>query len=350
MDSLLRRAFLVYNYFNIFYCRLTSGLVMTGGLVMKENSIGSTEKELQAQLVVLNERLQSEPRDALAFFERARVYYELKKYNEALDDVSAALALQRKWAEAWVLRAEIFALLRDYDSAFVNYDVALKLEPRRAPTYWSRARLYEYLALHSSQGDAEPVYREKQGHLALADYAMSLKLDPQNRSYVRAKAKLGRQLHEYGQALTDYTHWLEIEPLNLLVRQERAEIFAKLALNEEAIADYTFLIDRHGTSNLYEKRGLLYRTIGNFQLALKDLNIALNLEAVSPRHRLFLHQTRVSIFQQLNLKKRIIAELRQIAALEEELFGSGAVTLEKIKDLEQKGGTSPLTAVARQVC
>jgi tetratricopeptide (TPR) repeat protein len=316
---------------------------------MKKNLTGSAENEPQALLADLNERLQSNPRDNVAFFERARLYYTLKRYSEALDDISSAIALQRKWAEAWVLRAEIFSLLQDYDSAFVNYDVALKLEPRRAPTYWSRARLYGYLALNSSHGKTEPLCREKQIRLALADYTMALKLEPQNRSYVRARARFYRELNDYAQALTDYNLWLELEPLNLTARLERAEVCARLALNEEAIADYTYLIAQHGTSILYEKRGLLYRAINEYHLALKDLNAALNLDPITPNQRLFLHQTRAAIFQQLHLKNRAIGELRHIVALEEELFGSGAVTLDKIQKLEQNSGTGPISS-AQKVC
>jgi tetratricopeptide (TPR) repeat protein len=316
---------------------------------MKKTLTGSTENEPQALLADLNKRLESNPNDNVAFFERAKLYYTLKQYSEALDDISSAIALQRKWAEAWVLRAEVFSLLRDYDSAFVNYDVALKLEPRRAATYWSRARLYEYLALNSSQGKAESVYREKQVRLALSDYTMALKLEPQNRSYVRARARFYRELNDYGQALTDYNHWLELEPMNLTARLERAEVCARLALNEEAIAEYTFLINQHGSSTLYEKRGLLYWAINEHNLALKDLNASLNLDPITPTQRLFLHQTRAAIFQQLNLKKRAIGELRHIAALEEELFGSGAVTQDKIQKLEQNIGTDPLSS-AQQIC
>lgn len=309
---------------------------------MTEGFTGHGNNEPPELLKVLTEQITQNPHNIEALFGRARLYSSQKKYAEALDDVSAALALQRRWVEAWVLRAEIFAFLKDYDSAFVNYDVALKLDLRRAGTYWSRARLYEYLAFSSTQSRANAAYREKQARLALADYNMALKLEPLNRSYLRARARLCKDLGEFMQSLTDYNRVVEQEPGNLTVRGERAEVCTRMALHEEALADYSFLIDRQGSAILYEKRGMLYRAIGEYYLALQDLQYALNLNANSPQQRIFLHQTRADIFQQLGMPQRTIEELKQLAALEEELFGSGAVTLEKIKKLERKIGSGPL--------
>lgn len=290
----------------------------------------------QDMLDDLNQRINKDSRDQLALFERAKLFVALKKYPEALEDASAAVVLQRRWVEIWVLRAEIFALLKDYDSALVNYDVATKLDLRRAATYWSRARLYEYLALQSTQGRNDPNYRERQGRLALADYAMALKLDAQNRSYIRARARLCRELGHYEQAIADYNHWLELEPDNLSARANRAELCTRLARNAEALEDYTFLLQQNPTSLLYEKRGLLYKAAGEYQLALKDLRYALELSGTTPRQRLSLHQVRADIFRQMGLKQRTIEELQQLVPLEEELFGSSAVTLEKIRKLEQE--------------
>lgn len=303
---------------------------------MRENLSQSPDIDYQDALVRLNERINNDLQDQTALFERAKLFVILKQYPEALEDASAALALQRRWVEVWVLRAEIFAFLKDYDSAFVNYDVATKLDPRRAATYWSRARLYEYLALQYSQGRNDPAYRERQGQLALTDYAMALKLDSSNRSYIRARARLCKELGQYEQALHDYNYWLELEPGNLTARSDRAELCVRLAHHEQALEDYTFGINHNPTSTLYEKRGLLYKSVGEYQLALKDLRYALELSEASPRQRLSIHQIRSDIFRQMGLKQRTIEELKQLVPLEEELFGSSTVTSEKIKKLEQE--------------
>ncbi len=312
---------------------------------MSQNLADSSENESEALLNALNARIEQNSHDIAARFERARVYFVLKQYQAALDDLHTVIALNRKSVEAWVLRAENFAFLKDYDSAFVNYDVALKLDLRRAPTYWSRARLHEYLAFSTAQGRENHAYREKQGRAALSDYTMALKLDPANRSYIRARARLSKELGEYEQALADYSRWFELEPGNFSILSDRAEICARLGYNEQAIADYTVLLNQRGNTFLYQKRGLLYRAIGEYQLALRDLNYALQLEPPTPLDRLFLHQTRADILQTLGYKKKTIAELKQIAAIEEELYGSSAVTLAKIRKLEQNTGTGPIISL-----
>jgi tetratricopeptide (TPR) repeat protein len=290
----------------------------------------------EVRLAELDQRINNNLQDTEAFFERAKLFLSLKRYEEARNDADAALALRRKWVEAWVLRAEIFAFLKDYDSAFVNYDVALKLDLKRASTYWSRARLYEYFALASHRGKTEPAFREKNGRAALADYAMALKLDSGNRSYIRARAHLCKELGEYQQALSDYNHWLQIDPDNLAARLDRAEVCMRLGLNQEALAEYNYLLDHQPGPTLYEKRGLLYKALGEFQLALKDLRYALELSANLPRQALAIRQIRADIFQQMGQKQRTLEELSQILPLEEQLFGSSEVTQARIKRLEQE--------------
>ena len=307
-----------------------------------EHKADSGEQPLQALILSLNERLQANPQNGAALFERAQIYSSLKNYPEALRDVSAAISVQRKWVEAWVLRAETFAFLKDYEAAFVNYEVALKLDLRRAATYWSRARLYEYLALTTVQGRSNPAYREKNGRAALADYGMAFRLEPQSRNYIRARARLGKEIGEYIQAIADYNHWLELEPTSLLAIADRADICARLGQNEQAITDYSYLIEHKPIGSLYQKRGFVYKAQGEYRLALLDLASALQLNPATHQQRLTLHQTRADIFRQIGRNDKTIEELKQIVPLEEALFGSSVLTREKIRKLEPHSDTGSL--------
>ena len=75
------------------------------------------------------------------WFGRGNVFYNLKRYDDALAAYEKALALKPDLAEAWFGRGNVFYDLKRHDEAFAAYDKALTPRSRRSPKLvWPRKR------------------------------------------------------------------------------------------------------------------------------------------------------------------------------------------------------------------
>jgi TonB family protein len=119
----------------------------------QESLSASTKAKLQKRLELVDRTARSSPSE-ITLLQRANIYLDLRDYQKALDDVSAALALVPKSDCAFALRGQIHLEQKKYKEAVEDLTEAINIDPNYAFAYRDRADAYEKL---------------KQDPLALAD-------------------------------------------------------------------------------------------------------------------------------------------------------------------------------------
>jgi len=181
----------------------------------------SERGELTKALAVYDQALQRAPRDANLLLERATTSVMLRRYPQAVDDCTAALALKPS-ASAYALRGFARFKTGNRDAAFEDCTNALTLEPKTATAMLVRA------TINLERGKAAE---------ALAESAQALKLDPaQAWSYVTYGSALlasGRT----DEALKVLDQAVALAPKDAQARLARGRCLAVLGRNAEARAD-----------------------------------------------------------------------------------------------------------------
>jgi len=85
------------------------------------------------------------------FFIRGIIYFDQKKYNEAIADLNKVLAINKleknEKIEAYRYRAHAYGLIDDYYSAYDDYVELLKLSPRDSNALEMKKHISDYLGL-----------------------------------------------------------------------------------------------------------------------------------------------------------------------------------------------------------
>lgn len=77
------------------------------------------------------------------------VYYQLKRFDEAIDSFSKGIALNKKNYWLYKIRGDIFFQQKQYKKAVDDYTSVIRIMPNEPVGYGSRARAYERLGLHA---------------------------------------------------------------------------------------------------------------------------------------------------------------------------------------------------------
>jgi tetratricopeptide (TPR) repeat protein len=191
------------------------------------------------------------PTAAVGYFERARAYTELERLDDALADMNTALSLPAP-SEAFTAilhdsRARLHLRLNDLERALSDFTASIAAAPDRPDAYFARATIYQ------ETGDFE---------LALADWDQVLAAAPDNVQSRFNRAQILTRLERYAAAQDDYTRLIAAQP-----REPR----------------------------FYAGRAMTYFQQGDPELALADINRAVELDAENPVYRL----QRAGIYQQV---------------------------------------------------
>src|SRR5262249_11992250 len=131
---------------------------------------------------------------------RGTAYLRLRRYPEALADLTRAIAVAPRHVKAYHLRAQAHAKCHDLAAALADLTQAVVIDPRNAASYAHRAAVYRHQRQHAQ---------------ALADLTQAVKLDGR---YAAAYCGQSGLVHaaqgQFERALADYAVALLLEPDN----------------------------------------------------------------------------------------------------------------------------------------
>jgi tetratricopeptide (TPR) repeat protein len=195
------------------------------------------------------------PRNVRAYLGRSIAYERLGRHAEAIDDVTKAIGMAPDEPDLYELRAQLKIENKDVEGSLKDYERLIQVSPKRSSAYLGRSVVYQRLQRH----------RE-----AIDDLTKAIELDPDhatprnNRAYARAIAGV-----ELEAAFSD------VERAIALIDREIANV-AGVAGGAQGLKREIAKINAQKAAYL-DTRGYLYFLQNEPELALKDLNSAIEL-------------------------------------------------------------------------
>lgn len=164
--------------------------------------------------------------------------------------------------------AQVYFATGSFDEAIQNYSAAIAMDPNYSEYYNERGNIFLQM---NRLNDAR------------ADYLRAIELSP---PYFEVFANLGqcyRRMGAWAEAIENYSRAIDLQPDHLLALLGRAKAHEELGHREEAIADYTVALARDPTQwEAIASRGVVYYETGDLDASLQDFDRAVELKPDHP--------------------------------------------------------------------
>ncbi|HSL46103.1 MAG TPA: tetratricopeptide repeat protein [Anaerolineales bacterium] len=175
------------------------------------------------RILDLNKLIESHPRQANLFKERAAEYYRLRNYAQAIADYSSALAMQPDDASALHLRGVAYEQLGQVNHALEDYQQAIAVDPELSNFYINQGVTF------GKMGN----YRQ-----SVASLTESIRLTPGNPDVYFNRGIAYLQLREFESAIEDFSSVIQLSPRDEEAYYWRGISHEETGRRREAIADY----------------------------------------------------------------------------------------------------------------
>src|SRR5579864_2980471 len=194
-----------------------------------------------------------------------------ERFEDAIADLKAAIARKPNAYQAYVNLAQAYRRLEKLDLALEQLNRAVELEPGLAHLYRLRARLQ---------------VERNEPALALSDFNQAIERENSNSPYqVDDYVERGRLLLSGGQhaeALRSFDAALALQADHSLGQRLRAETLFRLGRFEEVIKAFDrYLETGKSLESVYRGRGLARAELGQYPGAIEDFTKALELHPTS---------------------------------------------------------------------
>lgn len=191
------------------------------------------------------------------------ILYDEEKYEEVITQANKIIVLSPEFVDAYDLRASAYFQLDRYDLAIEDGYSALTLDEEN-----TRLR-FKYI-----------MYSKKNYSLGIAKISTMINEYPQKDIWYLLRAEILLQKKEFDKALKEYDHIFTIIPASSFsfYFAKRAEVYTEMGLHDLALNDYSASIERDSTdASYYSSRADEYRHLGKMDLAIADCDRAIEL-------------------------------------------------------------------------
>ncbi|CDR09784.1 tetratricopeptide repeat protein [Streptomyces iranensis] len=197
-------------------------------------------------------------------FGRGATYRLMGRYDDALTDFNRAIELDPDYAVALVRRGQTYRVMGRYGDALTDLDRAMELESNNLVAIGSRGQTYRLMGRYED---------------ALTDFDRAIELDPGMLWAVGSRGETYRLMGRYEDALTDLDRAIELKPDMLWAMAERGETYRLMGRYEDALTDFNRAIELEPDMLwAMAERGETYRLMGRYEDALTDFDRAIELE------------------------------------------------------------------------
>ncbi len=224
-------------------------------------------QRFEEALAEFNEGIPEMPDSEMAYFHRGRVHFALEQHDKAIADFTEVLCRNPELIEAYRLRANLRMIQVEFVAAIRDFDEIVERDPSSA-TYFSRAQA-KILAGQLESADS--------------DFQEAIALEPGNAEMFRMiqhllEAQFQHGQEDYASAVESASAALELDEHCIPALRQRAASHWYGNQLVEAIDDYSAVIEQSGpSSDALSGRGQVYAELGEYELALMDLNQALEM-------------------------------------------------------------------------
>ena len=172
----------------------------------------------------LNSAIKKSPDDIYLYFERAKCFFEMKKYEKCIQDYKHVISRDKNNATAYGWLGHVYYLIDEYDNALSALETALSIKPDYVLAYYARGNVYE---------------KQKEYEKALNEYTEAIRINADYALAYCARGSMYEEQGKYDEALADYTSAIDKDPDYALAYYFRGSVYEKQEEYKEALADYT---------------------------------------------------------------------------------------------------------------
>ena len=218
------------------------------------------EKELQKY----TKTIESNPNDAVAYYNRGVTYSDLEQYEKALIDYTKAIELKPDYTDAYNNRGNAFGGLDRHEEALQDLNKAIELKQDFAFAYNNRGDTYNSLGQYDE---------------ALQDLNRAIELKPDFAFAYNNRGNAYLGLKQYEEALQDYNKAIELKQDYADAYYNKGLFYYRQDKNEEAITHLTEAIGLNNTSwRYYSLRSKAYTNLLKYEEAIDDLDKVLEID------------------------------------------------------------------------
>ncbi|MCJ8278707.1 MAG: tetratricopeptide repeat protein [Rivularia sp. ALOHA_DT_140] len=160
-------------------------------------------------------------------YRKANTFYELQRYEDALNNYKQAIDIKPEYAQAWYGQAKALYELDSHQEALSAYDRAIELEP-------------DYL--NAWRGRGFVLNKLKRYQEAIYSFGKALKLQPELPEVLNAKGEALSSLKRYDEAIQSYNKAVEFKPDYDEALYNKAWILYSLKRYKDALDSYEKVI------------------------------------------------------------------------------------------------------------
>ncbi|MDO8804113.1 MAG: FlgO family outer membrane protein [Elusimicrobiota bacterium] len=256
--------------------------------------------QYRKMLVEQNKAINKNSKDAQAFYEKGRVYFDLAEVDNAIASFSMAISLNQTYLEAYLSRGWVYAIIGEYDKAIEDCSKAIAINPKHAKAYVDRGNSYY------SKGDYESAFE---------DFSKAITIDPKYTAAYSSRGVAYYSQGEYEKAIEEYSKAITIDLKDTAAYSSRASAYQKKGDYENAIRDYSEVIainPKDESAYLFRGEVYFYKT-GEYVKAIEDFSKAI---AISPKGSLA-YGSRAEAYRKIGENEKAAADEKTLNDEEE---------------------------------
>jgi tetratricopeptide (TPR) repeat protein len=153
---------------------------------------------------------------------------------------------------------------RKYEEAIEDYSAAIRIEPNNAVYFNNRGNSKRKLGRHEE---------------AIEDYSEAIRINPSAAEYFNNRGRSKDELGRHEEAIEDYSAAIQINPNKATYFNNRGNSKHDLGRYEEAIEDYSAAIRiKPNKASYFNHRGLSKRQLGRYEEAIEDSVAAIQID------------------------------------------------------------------------
>ena len=196
-----------------------------------------------------------DPQTAEQFNDRGVHYYDVNRYDKAIQDFTQALELDPMLADAASNRGWALVQKEDALTALADFDEAIRMNSRDSVYWQGRGLAHESLGNHES---------------SVNDFTEAIRLMPQSAELYNARANARYAAGEYSLAVKDYAQAIQLAPVVADYYNSRGVCYAAEDNYPAAIADYSKAIELDKSAVYLYNRGMSHHNNKDYQAAAFD--------------------------------------------------------------------------------
>jgi len=215
-----------------------------------------TERDKKKKIEICNEILSQDNRYSNGYNLRGVTHFDNKNYNKAVEDFSKAIQFGDNDCTLYANRGDAYLKINDYVNAMADLNTAIKLDSTDSRSYFLRASVF---------------LEVEEFNNALQDFTTAIKLEPNKAAYYNDRGFTLKKLNKINDAVADFKKAIELNSNVSSAYKHLASIYFEQGNFDLALVQVDIALNNNKTYILaYELRAQIYRSLKNESKAIKD--------------------------------------------------------------------------------